>query len=44
MPRCGLQVQQSMEVYGSGESNYFYQLERFITDLRVCEDKAASKE
>jgi hypothetical protein len=38
------QVQQHMEVYGSGESNYYYQLERFMTDLQVLQDKGASKE
>lgn len=42
---CGvLQVRQQMEVYGSGESNYYYQLDRFISDLKVLEDKHASKE
>lgn len=38
------EVKQTLEVYGSGESNYYYQLDRFISDLKVLEDKAASKE
>uniref|UniRef100_A0A383VUP1 D-xylose 1-dehydrogenase (NADP(+), D-xylono-1,5-lactone-forming) n=2 Tax=Tetradesmus obliquus TaxID=3088 RepID=A0A383VUP1_TETOB len=41
----GLKEQRhSIEVYGSGESNYYYQLTRFISDLRVLEDKQAPKE
>lgn len=38
------QQKRSLAVYGSGESNYFYQLQRFISDLRVLEDKQAPKE
>jgi len=43
---CGyvVQVHQKLEVYGSGESNYYYQLDRFISDLKVLEDKHAPKE
>eukprot|EP00775_Hariotina_reticulata_P008090 gene8090-8283_t len=36
--------QQKLAVYGSGESNYYYQLQRFITDLKVLDDGAASKQ
>lgn len=35
---------QQLAVYGSGESNYYYQLQRFITDLKVLDDKQASKQ
>jgi predicted dehydrogenase len=36
--------EQKLAVYGSNESNYYYQLRRFITDLQVLEDKQASKQ
>lgn len=36
--------EQKLAVYGSNESNYYYQLQRFITDLKVLEDKQASKQ
>lgn len=41
---CVLQVTQKLEVYGSGESNYYYQLDRFISDLKVLDDKHADKQ
>jgi hypothetical protein len=44
-----MQVTQQLSVYSrvrgaAGESNYFHQLERFIGDLKVLEDKGAPKE
>jgi len=36
--------QQKLAVYGNGESNYYYQLQRFINDLKVLEDGEASKQ
>lgn len=41
---CCMQVKQQLSVYGSGESNYYYQLQRFVADLKVLEDKQAPKE
>jgi hypothetical protein len=41
---CVVQVTQKLEVYGTGESNYFYQLDRFISDIRVLDDKHADKQ
>eukprot|EP00879_Flechtneria_rotunda_P025377 GHRR01026964.1.p1 GENE.GHRR01026964.1~~GHRR01026964.1.p1 ORF type:complete len:383 (+),score=104.82 GHRR01026964.1:302-1450(+) len=35
---------QQIRVYGNGESNYYYQLTRFISDLKVLEDKKAPKQ
>eukprot|EP00878_Enallax_costatus_P016954 GHUV01017797.1.p1 GENE.GHUV01017797.1~~GHUV01017797.1.p1 ORF type:complete len:137 (+),score=39.32 GHUV01017797.1:588-998(+) len=35
---------QKLAIYGSGESNYYYQLQRFISDLQVLEDKHASRQ
>lgn len=35
---------QALAVYGNGESNYYYQLQRFISDLKVLEDNKAPKE
>jgi hypothetical protein len=34
-------TRQHLNVYGSQESNYYYQLDRFVKDLQVLTDKNA---
>ncbi|KAF8060547.1 D-xylose 1-dehydrogenase NADP(+) 2 [Scenedesmus sp. PABB004] len=38
------EVVTKLAVYGSGESNYYNQLQRFVSDLRVLRDPASPKE
>jgi hypothetical protein len=41
-------VTHRLSIYGSGEcggeSNYFHQLARFVSDLKVLDDRGAPKE
>jgi hypothetical protein len=39
----GKQQLATARVYGSGESTYFYQLERFVGDVRVMQGKDGSR-